>query len=123
MVERVLRGPKAMRFAFIDAYRGPLSRSRLRALFEVSDRGMRAWRQRPPSRRQREDMVLLAHIREQRRLSLGSCGRPRMTAELKDLGLAVGECRVGRLMKGEALIRHWSEDNAERDSRGDTNGH
>ncbi|ESQ15815.1 MAG: hypothetical protein N838_28380, partial [Thiohalocapsa sp. PB-PSB1] len=40
-----------MRFAFIDAYRGPLSRSRLRALFEVSDRGMRAWRQRPPSRR------------------------------------------------------------------------
>ncbi|MBL4556672.1 MAG: transposase [Rhodobacteraceae bacterium] len=68
-------------------------------------------------------MVPLAHIREQRRLSLGSCGRPRMTAELKDLGLAVGECRVGRLMKGEALIRHWSEDNAERDSRGDTNGH
>lgn len=95
-----------MRFAFIDAYRGPLSRPRLCALLEVSDRGLRAWRQRPPSRRQREDMVLLAHIREQRRLSLGSHGHPRMTAEPKDLGLTVGERRVGRLMRGEALIRH-----------------
>jgi len=92
-----------MRFAFIDAYRGPLSRPRLCALLEVSDRGLRAWRQRPPSRRQREDMVLLAHIREQRRLSLGSYGRPRMTAELKDLGLSVGERRVGRLMRANGI--------------------
>ena len=64
-----------MRFAFIDAYRGPLSRPRLCALFGVSARGLRAWRRRPPSRRQREDMVLLAHIREQLRLSLGTYGR------------------------------------------------
>ncbi len=34
--------------------------------------GYRAWRARPMSRRQRDDMVILAHIREQRRLSLGS---------------------------------------------------
>ena len=43
-------------------------------------------------------MVLLAHIREQQRLSLGSYGRPRMTAALRELGLDVGERRVGRLM-------------------------
>ena len=43
-------------------------------------------------------MVLLAHIREEHRLSLGSYGRPRMTEELKDLGFAVGHRRVGRLM-------------------------
>lgn len=92
-----------MRFAFIDGYRGPLSRQRLCALFEVSERGLRAWRTRPPSRRQRGDMVLLAHIREQRRLSLGSYGRPRMTAELKDLGLQVGERRIGRLMKANGI--------------------
>jgi putative transposase len=42
---------------------------------------------------------VLAHIREQYRLSLGSYGRPRMTMELKQVGLDVGERRVGRLMK------------------------
>ena len=50
-------------------------------------------------RRQRDDMVVLAHIREQHRLSPGSYGRPRMTEELKELGLDVGHRPVGRLMK------------------------
>ncbi|ARS28343.1 IS3 family transposase orfB [Sphingomonas sp. KC8] len=44
-------------------------------------------------------MKVLAHIREQYRLSLGSYGRPRMTMELKEVGLDIGERRVGRLMK------------------------
>ncbi len=44
-------------------------------------------------------MVVLAHIKEQSRLSLGSYGRPRMTEELKELGLNVGHRRVGRLMR------------------------
>jgi transposase InsO family protein len=44
-------------------------------------------------------MAVLAHIREQYSLSLGSYGRPRMTMELKEVGFAVGERRVGRLMK------------------------
>ena len=45
-----------------------------------------------------DDMVILAHIREQHRLSLQSCGRRRMTEELQELGLKVGHRRVGRLM-------------------------
>jgi putative transposase len=44
-------------------------------------------------------MNVLAHIREQYSLSLGSFGRPRMTMEFKEVGLDVGERRVGRLMK------------------------
>jgi hypothetical protein len=40
-------------------------------------------------------MKVLAHIREQYRLSLGSYGRPRMTMELKEVGLDVGERRMG----------------------------
>ena len=44
-------------------------------------------------------MRVLAHIREQYSLSLGSYGRPRMTMELKEAGLDVGERRVGRLMR------------------------
>jgi transposase InsO family protein len=44
-------------------------------------------------------MAVLAHIREQYSLSLGSYGSPRMTMELKEAGLVVGERRVGRLMR------------------------
>ena len=43
--------------------------------------------------------MTLAHIKEQSRLSLGSYGRPRMTEELKEIGLDVGHRRVGRLMR------------------------
>ncbi len=43
----------------------------------VTAGGLRAFRSRRASRRQRSDLVTLAHIKEQSRLSLGSYGRPR----------------------------------------------
>ena len=66
--------------------------------------GLRAFRSRPASRRQHLDMVVLAHIKEQSRLSLGSYGRPRMTEELKEVGVDVGHRRVGRLMRENGII-------------------
>jgi putative transposase len=76
-------------------------------VMDVSPRGLRAFRNRPASRRQRSDLVTLAHIKEQSRLSLGSYGRPRMTEELKEIGLNIGHRRVGRLMRqnGISVIR------------------
>ena len=87
-----------MRFAFIDLMKKAFPIELLCRVMRVTARGLRAWRSRPMSQRQRDDMVLLAHIREQHHLSLGSYGRPRMTEELKELGFAVGHRRVGRLM-------------------------
>ena len=55
------------------------------------------------SQRQRDDMVILAHIREQHRLSLESYGRPRITEELQELGVNVGHRRVGRLMRDNGI--------------------
>ena len=69
----------------------------------VSPRGLRAFHFRPASRRQRTDMVVLAHIKEQSRLSLGSYGRPRMTEELKEVGVDVGHLRVGWLMRENGI--------------------
>ena len=69
----------------------------------VTERGLHAWKHSPPSQRQRRYMVLLAHIRDQHRLSLGSYGRPRMTEELNELGLQVGQRRVGRLMRQNGI--------------------
>jgi hypothetical protein len=52
-----------------------------------------SWRSRPVSQRVRTDMAVLAHIREQYSLSLGSYGRPRMT---------FGDHRKGKLGRGAA---------------------
>ena len=70
----------------------------------VSARGLQTFRNRPASRRQRSDMVTLAHIKEQSRLSLGSYGRPRMTEELKEIGLDNGHRRVDRLMRENGML-------------------
>jgi putative transposase len=92
-----------VRFAFVDEHRHRVPVERLCNILNITSRGYRAWRGRPVSQRQRDDLIVLAHIREQHRLSLGSYGRPRMTEELKELGLNVGHRRVGRLMSQNGL--------------------
>ena len=95
-----------MRFAFIDAWKEGWPVEFLCRVMHVTSRGFRAWRVRPMSPRQRDDMVILAHSREQHRLSLQSYGRPRMTEELQELGLTVGHRRVGRLMGENGIQDH-----------------
>jgi transposase InsO family protein len=92
-----------MRFRFIEEHRHAFCTKRMCDVLDVSGRGLRAYRSRPASQRQRTDMVVLAHIKEQSRLSLGSYGRPRMTEELKELGLNIGHRRVGRLMRENGI--------------------
>ncbi len=96
-----------MRFKFIEEHRFIFSIGRMCHVMDVSRRGLRAFRNRPASHRQRSDLVTLAHIKEQSRLSLGSYGRPRMTEELKEISLKVGHRRVGRLMRqnGISVVR------------------
>ncbi len=103
----VLREPKAVRFRFVEEHRAQFSTERLCQVTEVSTRGLGVLRSRPASRRQRSDLVTLAHIKEQSRLNLGSHGRPRMTQELKGIGLNVGHRRLGRLMRqnGISVVR------------------
>ena len=52
-----------MRFRLIDAKKAELPIERMCMLLHVSASGYYAWRRRGPSRRQPDDMVLLAHIR------------------------------------------------------------
>lgn len=77
--------------------------NRLCQIMDVSPRRYRAFCNRPISTSQRKDMVVLAHIRDQFEQLLGSYGRPRLTEELKELGLNVGHRRVGRLMKEKGI--------------------
>ncbi|WP_136057632.1 IS3 family transposase, partial [Candidatus Halocynthiibacter alkanivorans] len=92
-----------MRFAFVDTWKKIWSIEFLCSVLQVTSRGFRAWKSRSISQRQRDDMVLLAHIRDQHRLSLQSYGRPRMTHELQELGLNVGHRRIGRLMRENGI--------------------
>ena len=93
-----------MRFRFIDEQRGTFPINRLCQVMNVSPRGLRTRHNRPASSRQRMDMVVLAHIKEQSRLSLGSYGRPRMTEEPKEVGVDVGHHRVGRPMRENGIV-------------------
>lgn len=61
-----------MRFKFTEEHRSTFPIGQMCYVMGVSSRGLRAFRSRPASRRQRSDMVTLAHIKEQSRLSLGS---------------------------------------------------
>ena len=72
---------------------------RLCRVLGVSQSGYFAWRGRLVCRRQRDDMVLLAHVRSAFALSNGTYGSPRMTRELRDGGLKVGRRRIARLMR------------------------
>ena len=73
-----------MRFRLVDAERAGLAIpvSRLCKLLQVSVSGYYAWRNRSPSQRQLDDMVLLAHVRAAFRRSRETYGAERVHHEL-----------------------------------------
>ena len=96
-----------MRFALIDQAKEQFPVRRLCGVLGVSASGYFAWKDRPACRRQRDDLVLLAHARSSFALSNGTYGSPRMTRELQDIardwGFAVGRRRTARLMRENDL--------------------
>ena len=92
-----------MRFRLIDAAKEDFPVQRLCKVLDVSPSGYFSWRHRPASPRQREDLVLLAHIRASFALSRGTYGSPRMTRELQDEGFRIGRRRTARLMRENGL--------------------
>ena len=92
-----------MRFQLIDRAKQDFPFHRLCRVLGVSQSGYFAWKDRPASRRQRDDMVMLAHVRSAFALSNGTYGSPRMTRELQDDGFAIGRRRTARLMRENGL--------------------
>jgi putative transposase len=92
-----------MRFRLIDAAKEDFPVQRLCQVLDVSSSGYFAWRSRPASPHQWEDLVILAHIRSAFTLTNETYGSPRMTRELQDEGLKVGRRRTARLMRENGL--------------------
>src|SRR3954468_1299890 len=92
-----------MRFRLVDQAKKEFPVHRLCKVLGVSQSGYFAWKDRPASWRQREDMILLAHVRSAFSLSNETYGSPRMTRELQDAGFAIGRRRTARLMRENGL--------------------
>ena len=92
-----------MSFALIDAKKADIPVETACAALNVSVSGFYAWKGRPASARQSDDMIMLAHIRTEYATSNETYGSPRMHAELKESGLAIGLHRVARLMSENGL--------------------
>ena len=92
-----------MRFHFIAKEKANFSICRMCKVLRVSESGYYAWVSRPAGQRQRQrqrdDRVYLAHIRAEHARNYRAYGRKRMTDELRDQGIVIGERRVGRLMR------------------------
>lgn len=92
-----------MKFHFIDQAKTEFPAHRLCKVLGVSQSGYFAWKDRPASPRQREDMLILAHVRSAYALSHETYGSPRMTRELQDSGFAIGRRRTAQLMRENGL--------------------
>ena len=90
-------------FKLIDAERASYPVAMLCRMLGVSKSGYYAWRDRPPSRRTRQDALLTEKIREIHSRSRETYGYPRVHAELRSLGIGCGRRRVARLMKAAGL--------------------
>ena len=70
----------------------------------VSTAGYYAWRSRLPSARAIADDALLRRVRTIHAVSRGTYGAPRVHAELRAEGRAVGKKRIARLMRAAGIV-------------------
>ena len=73
-------------------------------VFKVSASGYYAWRDRPASARATTDLDLTRRIRTIHTASRGTYGAPRVHAEFRADGIAIGKKRIARLMRGAGLV-------------------
>jgi putative transposase len=90
-------------YKLIDAEKASFPVTVLCKVLSVSRSGYYDWRDRPPSRRSRQDAALSAKIYEIHRRSRETYGSPRVHAELRSIGVRCGRKRVARLMRKEGL--------------------
>ena len=90
-------------FKLIDAEKTSYPVSLLCRVLPVSRSGYYAWRDRPPSKRERENADLTEQIKEIHHRSRGTYGYPRVHAELRALGVRCNRKRVARLMRKDGL--------------------
>lgn len=86
-------------YRLIDAEKANYPVAVLCKILGVSRSGYYAWRERPPSDRQKHDAALCERIEHIHERSRHTYGAPRVHAELRVLGVRCGRKQVARLMR------------------------
>jgi transposase InsO family protein len=92
-----------VRFRFVAAERASFPVRLLRRVVGAAASGFYAWLRRGPARRAGADRGLGARVGAVFAASRGTCGSPRVHAELRAQGVRVGRNRVARLMREGGL--------------------
>ena len=90
-------------YRLIDAEKASYPISVLCRVLKVSRSGYYDWKDRPPSKRERENATLMEKIQEVHYRSRRTYGYPRVHAELRALGVRCSRKRVARLMRKAGL--------------------
>ncbi|MBK6917963.1 MAG: IS3 family transposase [Deltaproteobacteria bacterium] len=100
----LLRQGELVRFEFIQAERANFPVAMMCRLLEVSRSGFYASRRRPPSARSAETVRLEVAIAVAHSTSRKTYGSPRVHAEVRAAGWAVGRKRVAAIMRRKGLV-------------------
>jgi putative transposase len=92
-----------MKFQFIAAHQDEFPVQRLCRLLQVSASGYYAWRSRPPSSRESQNVTWLDMIRRISERSRQTYGSPRIHAELRAQGQRCNHKRIERLMRQHCI--------------------
>jgi putative transposase len=92
-----------MKYRIVDANKAELPVKRLCDVLGVSASGYYSWKNPKMSKRQRKDMIYLAHIRASFAESNESYGVRRIHADMQEKGLTIGRERTARLMRDNKL--------------------
>lgn len=90
-------------YRLIDAEKASYPISVLCRVLKVSRSGYYDWKDRPPSKRERENATLMEKIQEVHYRSRRTYGYPRVHAELRTLGVRCSRKRDARLMRKAGL--------------------
>ena len=88
-----------MKYEFIKTHRSTFVVKKMCQVLSVSRSGYYDWSQRPASKRDKENKVLVREIRAIFKESRETYGSPRIAAELHERGYACSRLRTARLMR------------------------
>ena len=100
-----------MRYQFIREHEHEYSVQRMCRVLDVTRSGYYAWQPEKTGPRERENQILVGHIRKEYKISRQTYGSPRIWAALQGQGVPCGRHRVARLMRREGISpkkrRRW----------------
>lgn len=92
-----------MKYQFMDNHYSEFTVRKMCQTLEVSNSRYYAWRKKPHSKRENENLAILEKIKEIHKKSRNTYGSPRIYNEMKNKGIKSGENRIARIMQENGI--------------------